>query len=124
MRVEVYRNLHRKTFSVREVGGRVVRHADAVLIGSATFVVRPAGRARVLREGKKNVHAFVRGTDNGTPRAGLDALRLQEGHFNVVRVRYNPYRFGSFVNAETEEPVTRAATVWLVDGLIYASGVE
>ena len=62
MRVEVYFNLHKKTFSVRSCRtGRVIHHTDKVHIANPEFVVRKAGRERVLREGKKNVHAFVRG---------------------------------------------------------------
>ena len=60
MRVEVYYNLHKNVFSVRHKG-RVIQHTKMAVIKDAEYVVRPAGRAKVLREGKKNVHAFVRG---------------------------------------------------------------
>ena len=65
MRVEVYWNLHKHLFSVRalegEHKGRVIDHSYGVRLSNATFVSQPAGRERVRREGKKNVHAFVRG---------------------------------------------------------------
>ena len=62
MRVEVYFNLHKKVFSVRSVmTGRVILHTDKVHISNPKFVVRKSGRDKVLRERKKNVHAFVRG---------------------------------------------------------------
>jgi hypothetical protein len=60
MRVEVYYNLHKKCFSIRHKG-IVISHANTVKLADVTFVVRKAGRERVLREKKKNVHAFVRG---------------------------------------------------------------
>tara|TARA_R110001632_G_scaffold32084_2_gene83380 strand:+ start:1165 stop:1434 length:270 start_codon:yes stop_codon:yes gene_type:complete len=65
------------------------------------FVVRKAGRERVLRERKKNVHAFVRGklmyydVIVGTPELYTD-------------VTYNPYKYSSFVNKHTEEAVDKA----------------
>ena len=59
-RVEVYRNLHNDKLSVR-YGGKVVGHVDSIWLRDATFAVQPAGRDRVRREKKKNVHAFVRG---------------------------------------------------------------
>ena len=62
MRVEVYWNLSRNCWSIRDVAtGRIHAHADKVSVRGAQFIVQPAGRKRVLRERKKNVHAFVRG---------------------------------------------------------------
>ena len=49
------------------------------------FAVQPAGRAKVLRERKKNVHAFVRGTVARNPIMA---------HQQVVS--YNPYEMDSF----------------------------
>jgi hypothetical protein len=62
MRVEVYWNLTRNCWSIRDAAtGRIHAHADKVSVRGAQFIVQPAGRKRVLRERKKNVHAFVRG---------------------------------------------------------------
>lgn len=65
MRVAVYFNLHRKCFSIRAMEGpakgRVVAHADDVILGRVSFRVSEAGRQRVIRERRKNVHAFVEG---------------------------------------------------------------
>lgn len=63
--VFVYRNLKfgRKTkplYSVMQ-DGRVIARLHRVLISGATFVVRKAGRDKAIREGQKNVHAFVKG---------------------------------------------------------------
>ncbi len=65
IKVYVYRNLKygRKTkplYSVMQ-NGRVIKRLRRVLISGATFVVRKAGRERAIREGRKNVHAFVKG---------------------------------------------------------------
>jgi len=101
---EVYRNLHRKCWSVRgRRSGLVQAHEDTVVLLDAEFRVSEAGRQRVLAERKKNVHAYVRGTlsDRRPRTAGLR------------RARYNPYEAGTFTDAETGEPVTRAAFVVL-----------
>lgn len=61
--VFVYRNLHgdaESLYSIRQ-GGLVVAHTNDVLLENATFVVNKKGWERCLREGRKNVHAFVRG---------------------------------------------------------------
>ena len=120
MRVEVYFNLHKKTFSVRSCRtGRVIHHTDKVHIANPEFVVRKAGRERVLREGKKNVHAFVRGDVtffNLMYRPTLDTLT------------YNPYKYASFVDKQTEEPVYKASRAWLTVSdkipTIQAEGVQ
>ncbi len=105
MRVEVYFNLHKKTFSVRSArSGRVIRHTDNVHIANPEFVVRQSGRNRVLSEGRKNVHAFVRGDVTFfllMYRPMLDTLT------------YNPYKYASFVDKQTEEPVYKASRAWL-----------
>jgi len=97
MRVEVYFNLHRKLFSVRDCKtGRVVHHTQQIWVEDPVFVVRKAGRERVLREKKKNVHAFVRGT-------WMQDLLIEDAqkiydHIGVSQeVTYNPYKYDSFV---------------------------
>lgn len=94
MRVEVYYNLHKNLFSVRHKG-KVIMHTYDVQITNPTFVVRPSGRAKVLAEGRKNVHAFVRG----------DMSEEVLGLSNGIAVTYNPYKYSCFVNKDTEEPV-------------------
>ena len=59
-KVEVYFNLHKKCWSIRQAGVPVV-HSDFVEIKEPQFVVQQGGNARVRREKRKNVHAFVRG---------------------------------------------------------------
>ena len=101
MDVDIYRNLHRDTWSIRDrATGRVIGHSDNVLVEDATCVVQPAGRDRVLREGRKNVHAFVRGvmvTTCETPYAKAECN---------VQVKYNPYKAGHFVRVDTSDKVT------------------
>jgi len=85
-RVQTYLNLHKleadgtKWYSLRDKKtGRVVAHADAVHLTQAKFIVGQKGRERVIREKRKNVHAFIEGN--------LVDMVLTGG--NVVR--YNPY---------------------------------
>ena len=109
MRVEVYFNIHKKTFSVRSCRtGRVMLHTDKVHINNPTFVVRKAGRERVLREGKKNVHAFVRGditvfNDFDHIKVGFDP-----DYLDYTLVLYNPYKFDTFVDVIDTRPVRTA----------------
>jgi hypothetical protein len=113
MRVQVYRNLHRQRLSVVALGGarkgRVIRRPTEITLSRCSLVVQPAGRDRVLRTRVKNVHAFVR----GTPSKGC----LTKG----VRLTYNPYKYSSFVRADTFAPVASADEVSIkADGTIIA----
>ena len=58
--IKVYFNLHKKQFSVMQ-GGLVVQHLFYLDMQDVTFHVQPAGNAKVRREKKKNVHAYVKG---------------------------------------------------------------
>ena len=121
MRVEVYFNLHKRVFSVRSCKtGRVIHHAKDVHIVNPKFVVREGGRQRVLRERKKNVHAFVRGN--------LTAFKDSPSYL-ADTIGYNPFKYDSFVKMPDEAPVYKAFRAWLnVNGndhpTIQAEGVQ
>lgn len=109
MRVFVYFNLHRKCLSVKalegERKGRVIAHADMVVLDNVTFKVSEAGRQRVIREQRKNVHAGVVGE--------LESMGINTAMLNIAEalyspLKYNPYKFDSFVHAVNETPVRNA----------------
>ena len=102
MKVDVYFNFHKKVFSVRHKG-RVIDYTKSIMLEGVKFVVQKAGRARVLREGRKNVHAFVR---------GVIADSIPVVAYESTPVSYNPYRLGSFTNKEGE-PVHETYMVYL-----------
>tara|TARA_Y100000593_G_C4242328_1_gene302798 strand:- start:438 stop:881 length:444 start_codon:yes stop_codon:yes gene_type:complete len=94
--------------------GKVVDRVDHIVIKDPVFVVQPAGRARVLREGKKNVHAFVRGTWS-TRGAHAQWLCTREGKRHRGRmVTYNPYKSDRF-QTSAGQAVGRAKWASLTD---------
>ena len=61
-RVKVYFNLQKDCLSVIDAEtGLLYCHAHRVELHDAKFRVQPAGRERVLREKRKNVHAYIVG---------------------------------------------------------------
>jgi hypothetical protein len=113
-RVEVYRNLHKNCFSIRK-NGRVVdyRYDDEMLtLVDVKFAVQPAGRAKVLREQKKNVHAFIRGTVSFKTPVAYQEL-----------VSYNPYKGDTFfvTFGGLQNPIHKARRVTLSDGKVWAN---
>jgi hypothetical protein len=96
--VEVYRNLHKKCWSVRQ-GGKVKVHTSYICLQDVKFVVQPAGREKVLKEKKKNVHAFVKGyliSHKTMNRLNKDI------EWTMDVVTYNPYKHPYFTCGEFE----------------------
>ena len=121
IRVFVYFNLHKKVFSVRALEGDkkglVVAHVDRILIDRPEFVVSEAGRQRVLREQKKNVHAGVRGIWT----AWVDGIEQWD---YLTPVTYNPYLYSTFVEKSTLAPVRKATFAVLDNKRIFAELLE
>ena len=106
--VRVYRNLHRGGYSIQQ-NGVIVAHASRVVLGAVRCVVSEAGRQRVLKERVKNVHAFLDGT-----LMRHDPLFLTRGILT-----YNPYRYATFVDKQTEQPVEGCTYAILDDKAVY-----
>ncbi len=102
MRVFVYWNLHKGKWSVKamegENKGRVIARVDGIALKNASFRVSRAGRERVIREQRKNVHAGVVGE-----------WIQGEDFFGTARVTYNPYKYETFVLADDPTQVIRDA---------------
>lgn len=92
MKVFAYWNLHRKVWSLKAAEGpqrgRVVMHTQAVTLTQCELKVSQAGRERVLRERRKNVHAGVMGHLLGFYIPAIEG--------SDVRLRYNPYEAATF----------------------------
>jgi hypothetical protein len=114
-RIEVYRNLHKDCFSIRK-NGRVVRYLynnEKLHLHDVKFAAQPAGRAKVLREGRKNVHAFVRGLYSG--------MRSIWAWQSVAS--YNPYKYGHFFTSfgGNASPIHKAKRATLSEGKVYVN---
>ena len=107
MKVDIYRNLNipkgrTEMWSVLDRSTRkVVDHIRTAVVDNVKVVVQPAGRARVIREERKNVHAFVRGELS-------DERLISSG---LVRVSYNPYDHDHFIREDTGEAIYEADRV-------------
>lgn len=127
VKVDIYWNLHKRVFSVRAVDGRhkgrVVAHCHDIVLKDVSFLVDNAGRQRVLRSRRKNVHAFVRGTilrAYGKPKAGVSVPGLRDDGQEKQSVRmpsgsrpvsYNPYKGPSFFLKDTNDDINTAEIV-------------
>ena len=93
-RVQVYYNIRRGDYSVRQ-SGRVIDHVDSIVLRDVRFNVATAGRDKVRATGVKNVHATVSGyTAFLTDCTNLQSI-LKDS--NCDYVAYNPFKYDSFV---------------------------
>lgn len=78
----IYRNLRTGGFSVK-YKGIVIDHSDSILATNVEFRISELGRQRVIREKRKNVHAY----------AAAESYRKSEKIKvdKLDKVTYNPY---------------------------------
>ncbi|MEE9596432.1 MAG: hypothetical protein V3V96_06615 [Acidiferrobacterales bacterium] len=125
MKVFIYYNLTKHVWSIRAAEGPhkglVIGHADRVSLRDCTFKVSEAGRQRVLKEKRKNVHAGIEGD-----LIAADGYKIAPGYQNVAaerlfvtvdrmaawlrhngdEVTYNPYKSQTFVTVDyAQDPV-------------------
>ena len=135
MRVFVYWNLHKKVWSIKALEGtdkgRVIAHADYVELANVKFKVSEAGRQRVLREKRKNVHAGAVGVLESWSNSKGEylytgrTLYSQELLTEAVAemVSYNPYKGSTFYSKDTGASVRHARSAFLVpDRRVFTYG--
>jgi len=112
-KVRVYRNLNNGTLSIKQ-NGHIVGHAQEVTLMNVLFIVSDSGHNRFLREGVKNVHAYVEGY-----------VTVSKKSFNGIRVGYNPSKLNCFFKYDTMEKITNASIIKIYrTGNMYATGVK
>jgi hypothetical protein len=105
--VYVHRNLNRSCWSVLK-RGKLQGYRHRMTLRDAEFRVRPGGFARMQREGRRNVHAFV----VGEPSKGIPTGKH-------VAVRYDRDK-GQFVDNEGTRVVEAAAVMFFPEGSVRA----
>ena len=140
-RVKVYYNLNLDCLSVIDAEtGLLYCHAHRVELHDAKFRVQEAGRQRVLREKRKNVHAYVVGKCHNIGEVQKERHRLVRGKVEKYNIcdcgdgefewcdkcipesgdefkgaTYNPYKYKTFVEDVTKKPVYKSERVVLRD---------
>lgn len=118
---KIYFNLHKKCYSIQawdldKGGWRLYQHAFAVHVKDAKMQVNEKGRLRVIKEKRKNVHAFV-----VAPFA--EKISKKKGNGPNIRMKdvckYNPYKYKSFVDHGTGEPIYKLDEAVLRYGLVF-----
>ena len=117
--VEVYRNLHRNCYSIKQ-DGLVKAHADELTLNHCTFHVNANGRERVRETKRKEVHAWIKGF--------LSDIMPVDPPKWFDQVFYNPYKNDTFMHrvetgamSATFCEIVKANTVTLTPDGVYKS---
>ena len=104
--VKVYRNLHKGCWSIQQ-NGLVKAHSDEVNLFDCEFLVNEKNRQKVIKQKRKNVHAFVKGYIWNTP---VDLIK---------QASYNPYANNYFYDVNDLVSIHKAHFVRAIDGKLF-----
>ena len=110
----LYRNLHTGGFSIKHKG-IVCARGDTFIMKNVEFRVGLAGKNRVMNEKRKNVHAYMVADS-----FEIDTNISIKDTAEMIRVTYNPYKYKTFVDAETEESIKEAEYAIAINGQVFA----
>ena len=140
-RVKVYFNLQKDCLSVIDAEtGLLYCHAHRVEIHNAKFRVQEAGRQRVIKNKRKNVHAYIIGDCHDIGEVSKERHYLRNGKVEKYDIcdcgdkpydycekcvpesgeefrggYYNPYRHETFVDDIEKTPIFKSSRVILRD---------
>jgi hypothetical protein len=94
--IKVYRCLNRKghVFSIQQKG-YVVGHTTDISISNAVFKINTSGKNKAIREGVRNVHAFIVGYVSN------EEIVCD----NDTKISYNPFLEKGFYYIATHKPI-------------------
>lgn len=98
MNYYIYFNLHKHLFSVKNSKTKLVEYwTDSLTLENVQFKVSESGRNRVLKELRKNVHAYAIGqiSNKSTKKC-------------KIPISYNPYKSNKFIRTDTNESIEKA----------------
>ena len=121
--VAIYRNLQKNCLSIqsreRENYGKIIGYCKSIFLKRPKFIVREKGRLRVLKEGRKNVHAFVVGRCPDLKLWSWQDRDIKMGGNPTTKVFYNPYKYSTFVDKDGN-PIHEARAVLVNTNYIQA----
>lgn len=107
-KVRVYRNLHRKTFSIMNLSSRLIGgYSDSLVLSNVSFKVSKAGLKRARKNGQRNVHAFAEGI--------LTSLKPEDVSNGFQSVSYH-YKKGYFFVVKSNKAIKKTKKAVLLNG--------
>jgi len=113
--VRIYRNLNNGQMSIQkkiEKSWKVIAHVKDIVLENAIFYVSETGRQRVIRDKRKNVHAWSEAKVVGESIVKTSTLD---------RVHYCPYRQSHFTREGSDSRLDKADLLIVIDNQVYCS---
>jgi hypothetical protein len=113
--VRVYRNLNNGAMSIQVKDGRnwrVVGHVTQCVVSNVTFKVQEGCRQRVIRDGRKNVHAWGQ---------GVLVCEQDDRIIAPLLLGYNPYTDATFLDKASGSIVTHCQHLVVRDNVVFVS---
>lgn len=113
----IYRNLNKGNFSIQSYlkdkkGYRVTDRANTIIMENCTFKIYNSGRQRVIKEKRKNVHAYIEAVSYNHLKGDLDVNNFRE-------IYYNPYTCSSFIYKDTGEYLKKVSKILAYKNKLY-----
>ena len=109
MKTWCYWNLHKNCVSFKRGSSGRVSHANSIVLQDVDFHVLRRGREKVIKERKKNVHSFVRGTP----------VQFDPLSDNWKQAYYNPYVTETWQDKETGNELNSASFAFIKDKQVW-----
>jgi len=111
LKVRMYKNLHNGMWSIK-YKNIVIGYAKEIALSNVIYLVSKMGRAKVLREQCKNVHAYVEGY----------VILYPKGELECIEVSYNPYKYDYFYRKDNLEEINVSEYAILTNKLFSIGG--
>jgi hypothetical protein len=113
----IYRNLQTGTMSLQQKVNKswlVVGHVTNAAIEYPKFHISQSGKLRVIREQRKNVHAWIEGRLIGIT---ADSSGLEEIH-------YCPYTSETFLWKKTGDPIESTSLFVVINNQVFCDRID
>ncbi|HEY9664829.1 MAG TPA: hypothetical protein V6C65_40840 [Allocoleopsis sp.] len=113
--IRIYRNLNNGTMSIQakvDKSWKVVGHVTDCVVSDVSFKIQDGGRQRVIREGRKNVHAWGQ---------GVLVCQFDSDIFAPIDLSYNPYEDTTFKQRHTDNPIVSCRYLVVRDNKVFVS---
>ena len=114
-KIRIYRNLNNGTMSIQQKidkSWKVTGHVTACVVKDVRFVISESGRQRVIRDGRKNVHAYGEGILLG---------EADDDIYAPYSLAYNPYTDASFLDRNSRRSIERCSFLVVRNNLVFVS---
>lgn len=102
-----------------KVPGWAIDYVSVLILSDVEFKVHEKGRQRCIREGVRNVHAWVVGYVENQAYGENLAYDFPVNRTQWRKAIYDPFKGGSFVDADTFAPLTTARRALMIGKDVY-----